>query len=751
MQKSFSKVAFIVIELFICFYTVGQSLSFNTFTNPVIPGEHSDCTLTKIGRDFYTTGSSFNPTPVIYHSTDLIHWEAIAQPVSAEWSGYGDASQGGCWGGQMVFYNNKYWDYFSRGGSMYFVTADKPEGPWTLPTRVNNPSQLPYSLGYDNSIFIDDNGKWYLVVKNGQSNNGIVELGLTGQPTGVVYDLNWLNPSPTYTFSWAEGPVMWKHNGYYYYSFAKNVGGGQKVMRSLTLTANQIAWTTPVDLFNENDPGKSSSIFSSPNHSSSVVTLDDGSSWLMHPVWARANNNEWYGQGRQGLVNQVTYNADNSVVADYPVNTYKAAPKLSSGGIPWMVPKSDFFTSSSLNPEWSFLGYTLSTTYSLTARPGWLRLTPKSISKANTIIKTDAEHNYSLITKIDFDAKATSDEAGIRIINGDENLFAKIYSSVGGTGTKIICFSFNQTLYSVNNSFGNVVWLKIVRDNHVLTGYGSADGNSWIQVGTSINVATLDNYSTNYNGWSGNRQGPYVQGSNAADFDLYIYRDAYTPFNATCPANQYGTTLTTLTDGTVLLDNIHNNDWALYAGIEFGSESYNRTCDSVRIAVSCISTGGMVEVWLDSIDTGLKIASCKIENTGSIQSINTFSAKTAETIGRHDVYLKFSGTGSGSLFYLKNLTFISRQNITSALIIPKSESYENIKIFPNPAETTFTIESKTSFNKVEIYTVSGQLIFSRSENESTKTVTYNLNLPKGEYLAKILKSGDTRNTKFIVK
>ncbi|MGD0339120.1 MAG: hypothetical protein ABSB78_10050 [Bacteroidota bacterium] len=31
----------------------GQSQSFETFINPVIPGDHPD---------FYTTGSSFNPT-----------------------------------------------------------------------------------------------------------------------------------------------------------------------------------------------------------------------------------------------------------------------------------------------------------------------------------------------------------------------------------------------------------------------------------------------------------------------------------------------------------------------------------------------------------------------------------------------------------------------------------------------------------------------------------------------------------------
>ncbi len=103
-----------------------QSPSFSTFMNPVIPGDHPDCTLTKIGNDFYTTGSSFNPTPVIYHSTDLVHWEAIAQPVSAAWSGYGDAPAGGCWGGQMVYHGNQYWDFFSHNNAMYFVTAPTP-------------------------------------------------------------------------------------------------------------------------------------------------------------------------------------------------------------------------------------------------------------------------------------------------------------------------------------------------------------------------------------------------------------------------------------------------------------------------------------------------------------------------------------------------------------------------------------------------------------------------------------------------
>ena len=662
MKKRVSIIFIGLISLLHPLTGISQSVSFKTFMNPVIPGDHSDCTLTKVGDDFYTTGSSFNPTPVIYHSTDLIHWEAIAQPVSAEWSQYGDAPSAGCWGGQIVYYDNKYWDFFSRANTMFFVTADQPKGPWTTPTKVNNPSQLSYGLGYDNSIFIDDNGKWYLIVKNGQSNNGIVELDKTGQPTGVVYDLNWLNPrnkDGQTVFSWAEGPVMWKHDGYYYYSFARDVSGGQKVMRSKLLTAEQSNWTVPVNLFDENDENKSKAIFFGPNHASAVVHLNDGTNWLLHPVWARANNNEWYGQGRQGLLNQVNYGVEGNVLVEYPVNMMKNAPALPSSGISWMVPKSDFFTSEKLNPEWSFLGYTPSALYSLTDRSGWLRLTPKSSTKANTIIKTDPEHNYSLITRVDFISNSTSDEAGLRINNGQENLFAKVYSTSNSKGEKVICFRFNKTHYEAENKIGTIVWLKLERNNHELTGFFSADGTKWTQIGNKINVETLDSFTFNYNGWCGNRQGLYVQGANHADFDLYIYRDAYSPILAECPANQYGTIKTKLSNGTGLLDDIHNNDWALYAGVEFGSKDYNKASNRVSISASSIKEG-KVEIWLDSINTGEKIATCKIENTGSLSNIKTFTTKTIRTTGRHDVYLKFLGKTNDKLFALKDFVFTNK-------------------------------------------------------------------------------------------
>jgi beta-xylosidase len=724
---------------------LSQSPSFKTYTNPVIPGDHSDCTLTKVGKDYYSTGSSFNPTPVIYHSTDLIHWEAIAQPVSAAWTKYGDRPAGGCWGGQIVFYNNKWWDFFGVNFAMYFTKADKPEGPWSTPVAMKVPSTVP-GFGADNSIFIDDDSSWYLLVKNGQENNWIVQLGNDGQPAGSIYDLRWLNPAPGYPYSWAEGPVMWKHNGYYYYSFARDVSGGQKVMRSSKLTGEKSAWSTPVDFFNENDPDKSKAIFSGPNHSSAAVLIDDSTSWVIHPVWSRANGNEWNGQGRQGLVNQVRYNSTNNVVADYPANKSFTAPKLPSSGIPWMVPHSDFFSSAKLNPEWSFLGYTPLNLWSLTERPGWLRLRPKSATKTNTVIKTDAEHNYSLITLVDFKPKSTSDEAGIRIISGNENSFIKIYSSVNSLSNKVICLSFGTNYYESENTIGDVVWLKLLRTNHKIKGYFSADGNAWTQIGKEIDVAVFDKEQANYNGWCGNRQGLYVAGT-YADFDLYIYRDAYSLIMAESPTNQLGTTKSLPIQSVSMLDNIHNNDWVLYAGVEFGNDNLNWAPDSVELTASSISAGGTVQVWLDSIDSGIKVAECPIGNTGSLSVFKKFKAPVTPVSGNHDLYLKFLGAGSNNLFQLRWISFGKKQPPTNTASTVRDLG--KLSVFPNPAKNQFTIQSDFLFNKAEIFDMKGQRVF-LNQTAKTENLTLNFDLPAGLYLLKISSDKQTASSKLVI-
>jgi hypothetical protein len=195
----------------------------------------------------------------------------------------------------------------------------------------------------------------------------------------------------------------------------------------------------------------------------------------------------------------------------------------------------------------------------------------------------------------------------------------------------------------------------------------------------------MDVQQSNYNAFTGNRQGLYIMGR-SADFDLYIYRDAYTPILAECYANQYGTTRTYTTQGYIL-DNIHVNDWAMYAGVEFGNAEYDKTPDSLKIVASS-TTGGSVEVWLDSLETGDKIAECLISNTGSSKTFQTFTSTVESVSGRHDVYLKFTGTGTGKLFQLQWLYFTAKGDTITmgakSSDSPIPQSYGLEQNFPNP-------------------------------------------------------------------
>lgn len=662
-----------------------QSPSYQTYVNPVIPGDHPDPTLTKVGEYFYTSGSSFNPTPKIYRSTDLVHWEVIAQPVSSGWSTYGNQTGGGAWGGHTVYHHGKWWHYFGRGGgAMYFVTANVPTAGWSDPVQLVGSGDLP-PFGVDNSIFIDeDSGKWYLLTKAGHENNHIVELGENGQPTGNYLDLTWLNPNADDNpYGWAEGPVMWKHDGYYYYSFAQHLVGQQYVMRSDTLTDNPDDW----EIMSGSMFRGSTGTYNTPNHISPAVTLDDGTSWVIGHSYH--GSNDWQAQGRQGLLIEVKYE-DGWPIMQYPPTGATTAPDLpNSQNIPWMVPKSDFFKTPRLNPAWSILGYTPEENLSLSERAGWMQLIP--YSGYTTIIQNDGEHQYSTITRVDFEPQTTNDQAGLWIINGPENLFVKVYSSVNNQGTDILGFSFDETVYEVENTMGSVVWLKLVRNDHMVSGFYSEDGVSWTQIGDEINAVEIDRHQTDFNDFTGNQQGLFVQGKTAF-FDSYIYRDAYTDIMARNPANFYGTRSS---GSSSYLGYISNNDWALYAGVQFGTSTsssnsvdYDKKAQQVNISAASNGQGGMVEVWLDAIETGDKIAEVRIEDTGGSSNYETFSAVTTEEVtGSHDVYLRFTEQDDASeLFRIQSINFSTEITVSNEMengkLVP--EEFRLNQNYPNP-------------------------------------------------------------------
>ncbi len=316
-------------------------------------------------------------------------------------------------------------------------------------------------------------------------------------------------------------------------------------------------------------------------------------------------------------------------------------------------------------------------------------------------------------------------------MRGDQTMAVKLVSTLSATNQKIVAFSYQSIKYEAENEIGDTLWLKIVRINHLIGGYYSGDGVNWTPLDTAFDISEIDSYS-DFSTFTGTRQGLYVRGANPAWFDFYIYRDAYTPILAECPANQSGTSLSRRTDGISSLDMIHNNDWALYAGVEFGNAEYHKSPDSLECTASCGATGGVIEVWLDSLDSGSKIAECNITNTGSWANFRRFVTNvTTPVTGNHDIYLQFKGTDTEKLFMLKWLTFIDSQPDTSVGTIDSDRLPADFKLyqnFPNPFNPTTVIQYSVpvkSFVSLKVFDLAGKEVRTLCEG----------NFPAGHYTA----------------
>jgi hypothetical protein len=171
-----------------------------------------------------------------------------------------------------------------------------------------------------------------------------------------------------------------------------------------------------------------------------------------------------------------------------------------------------------------------------------------------------------------------------------------------------------------------------------------------------------------------------------------------------------------------------------YAGVEFGNGDYYSKADSVIFEASCATSGGVIEVWLDSIDTGIKIAECEIEPTSAWSVFKTFKSPVSSVTGRHDVYLRFKGEGSDKLFILKWITFTNNSPFTSySQLISKNK---NLIVYPNPSDGNITVDCGFSYNKLAVYDLSGRIISIFDFKEPTDNTNLNLNLKKGIYFIK---------------
>ena len=132
----------------------------------------------------------------------------------------------------------------------------------------------------------------------------------------------------------------------------------------------------------------------------------------------------------------------------------------------------------------------------------------------------------------------------------------------------------------------------------------------------------------------------------------------------------------------------------------------------------------MVEVWLDSIDTGTKVSECQIDSTGGWNNYQVFTSEMETVSGRHDVYLKFTGVVSEELFRVQLFKFLTEgDSITSV----KDHTFRQVpgefdlmQNYPNPfnpsTKINFTLP-KASKVELFLYNQLGKKVWTIAEGE----------------------------------
>ncbi|AUX44340.1 xylosidase/arabinosidase [Sorangium cellulosum] len=703
-----------------------------TYLNPILPGDHPDMNVYVEGDDFYITGSSFNiaPNVEILHSRDLIHWERVSRVVDPAWSGLeaSTSAGGGTWGGFIVKVAAGYRVYFAVNFNQYFAEADSLAGPWGEPVHVEplgpytppgeDPELVSFDrgTGYDDSVFVDDDGTTYLVVKAGQCKwNGLTggeenNFGVnllqkidpeTGQLTGETIDLSFVNwntqnggcgdpatdPDNAVEENWAEGPTMTKRNGFYYYFDSTHTGcGGEQVgWRSATLSSNPADWAPLGSVLKGDAP------FSGAQHSSAPFQIADGTWWVFSHSYEC--DNSWRGLGRQGLLSQVTW-MDDEGGAGVPVVNGRLgepapAPALPPSGIPFLLPVNDDFEQEKLSPAWTFYGNMPSDRYSVTDRRGWLRVKPAK-DETRWVIQKDALHAKAMVVRMDFAPTAEGDAAGVRLGNAvfpEQELTAfptwasaasleVSVARVRADGGDRIRFAFRSVVpvlsadgsayestdatvisYDAEAPSDQVLWLKLVHgEDHQATGWFSTDRLTWTQVGEPIDISALEDYDTVNTGWVGSQAGVFASNT-SADFDLFTYRDGFTGIAAAEPDQESSTEVMSSPSEGPVLGGLEDGDWAMYGSVDLGSGGVESTEIELRASSA---KGGAVEVWLDPLAGGRRVATCDIPATGGWETWTTATCKVSAA-GTHEVYLKAKG-GSGELLRLASLRFVPGKN-----------------------------------------------------------------------------------------
>jgi beta-xylosidase len=462
-----------------------------TFRNPVLKADYSDPDVIRVGDDFYLVASDFHYVGMqVLHSRDLVNWEIVGQvfsrldvhPKYDEMNGYAQ----GTWAPTLRYHDGRFYVFVCMpyDGLFMWSTTD-PRGPWSETVTVKAVSGWE-----DPAPFWDDDGSAWLV--HSVLGAGPLILHRMSPDGGRLLD----DGVEIYRGKVAEGPKLFKRKGYYYISLPEGGvdKGGQTVLRSRSLRG---PWERREVL-----PGGSP-------HQGGIVDLASGESWFLG----------FQSTGRLGRVCHllpVRWGEDDwPVFGDHgqTVERWKKPDVGRSQSIARPA-ASDEFDAPTLSPQWQWNHNPVPEAWSLTARPGLLRLEARpasDMSRAkNTLTQKLWDDAGIFETRLDTSGMADGQRAGLTFISG--STFGWVGVGMRG-GTRRVLWEGGEGPALA----GGDVFLRGRYSGDVARLDYSLDGRTWVDTGVTFVLA--------FGHWKGARVGLFCYGRRGhVDVDSVHYR-----------------------------------------------------------------------------------------------------------------------------------------------------------------------------------------------------------------------------------
>lgn len=426
--------------------------------NPIIPGMAPDPSIIRVENTYYLATSTFHWMPGIqlYKSTDLVNWTLIDNVLKKNKINLqGTNTPGGIWAPHLSYdtKTKKYWLAYSHMVNMagrefssnsYMMWSEDISGPWSEPIYLT-------SIGFDPSLFHDEDGKHYAAILEWESREGyqapghivIAEISLeNGEVLG-----QWKRVTQGFTTrGCAEAPQIYKHAGYYYLLLASGGTGyahGVEIGRSKNImgpyephpTGEPIITSSPRHLFSLGDPDAGHFEMYNPNSliqkagHGSLVDTPTGEWYITHLMSRPLPGTLLNPLGRETSIQKMRWNNDNWLEMEDGSNLAKIEVEGISGIEDLKLLNHDvqeYFEASKYSNQF-MTPYQAQTIewVNTTERPGFLRIYggDSFFSQVNpSIMATRAtSFLYEIDTKVIFNPNHYSETAGVGLYYDSNN------------------------------------------------------------------------------------------------------------------------------------------------------------------------------------------------------------------------------------------------------------------------------------------------------------------------------------------